>query len=238
MQSPLSIFVVIAGCFFLSALADHHCHKSDHDDDTKGSITFSKTKISKPAPYWEGTSVIDGKFVELNLKQYLGKYLVLFFYPMDFTFVCPTEITAFSDRLEEFTKINTVVVGCSVDSPFTHLAWLKTSRSNGGLGNIKYPLLSDMTHKISKDYGVYMEDAGITLRGLFIIDDRGVLRQITMNDLPVGRSVDETLRLVQAFQYTDKHGEVCPAGWKPGSETIIPDPQDKLKYFEKVHKDL
>ncbi|XP_038305578.1 peroxiredoxin-4 isoform X7 [Canis lupus familiaris] len=178
--------------------------------------------VSKPAPYWEGTAVINGEFKELKLTDYRGKYLVFFFYPLDFTFVCPTEIIAFGDRIEEFKSINTEVVACSVDSQFTHLAWINTPRRQGGLGPIKIPLLSDLTHQISKDYGVYLEDSGHTLRGLFIIDDKGILRQITLNDLPVGRSVDETLRLVQAFQYTDRHGEVCPAGWKPGSETIKP----------------
>ncbi|EMP25650.1 Peroxiredoxin-4 [Chelonia mydas] len=163
--------------------------------------------VSKPAPYWEGTAVINGEFKELKLTDYQGKYLVFFFYPLDFTFVCPTEIIAFSDRIEEFRAINTEVVACSVDSQFTHLAWINTPRKQGGLGPMKIPLLSDLTHQISKDYGVYLEDQGHTLRGLFIIDDKRVLRQITMNDLPVGRSVDETLRLVQAFQYTDKHGE-------------------------------
>ncbi|KAG6927895.1 peroxiredoxin 4, partial [Chelydra serpentina] len=190
---------------------------SDH------SLHLSQAKISKPAPYWEGTAVINGEFKELKLTDYQGKYLVFFFYPLDFTFVCPTEIIAFSDRIEEFRAINTEVVACSIDSQFTHLAWINTPRKRGGLGPLKIPLLSDLTHQISKDYGVYLEDQGHALRGLFIIDDKRVLRQITMNDLPVGRSVDETLRLVQAFQYTDKHGEVCPAGWKPGSETIKPE---------------
>lgn len=199
------------------------------------SLHLSKAKISKPAPYWEGTAVINGEFKELKLIDYHGKYLVFFFYPLDFTFVCPTEIIAFGDRIEEFRSINTEVVACSVDSQFTHLAWINTPRKQGGLGPIKIPLLSDLTHQIAKDYGVYLEDSGHTLRGLFIIDDKGILRQITLNDLPVGRSVDETLRLVQAFQYTDKHGEVCPAGWKPGSETIIPDPAGKLKYFDKLN---
>ncbi|XP_055659194.1 peroxiredoxin-4 isoform X1 [Falco peregrinus] len=202
---------------------------SDH------SLHLSQAKISKPAPYWEGTAVINGEFKELKLTDYEGKYLVFFFYPLDFTFVCPTEIIAFSDRIEEFRAINTEVVACSVDSKFTHLAWINTPRKQGGLGPIRIPLLSDLTHQISKDYGVYLEDQGHTLRGLFIVDDKRILRQITMNDLPVGRSVDETLRLVQAFQYTDKRGEVCPAGWKPGSETIIPDPAGKLKYFDKLN---
>jgi peroxiredoxin 2/4 len=137
------------------------------------------------------------------------------------TFVCPTEILAFNDRAHEFRALNTEVLAASVDSHFTHLAWVNTPRTEGGLGQLTIPLLSDLTHKISIDYGVYLEDVGHTLRGLFIIDDKQVLRQITMNDLPVGRSVDETLRLVQAFQYTDRHGEVCPAGWKPGSDTVI-----------------
>uniref|UniRef100_A0A5F8G350 thioredoxin-dependent peroxiredoxin n=1 Tax=Monodelphis domestica TaxID=13616 RepID=A0A5F8G350_MONDO len=190
-----------------------------HDNEELPENVF----VSKSAPYWEGTAVINGEFKELKLTDYRGKYLVFFFYPLDFTFVCPTEIIAFGDRIEEFRAINTEVVACSVDSQFTHLAWINTPRKQGGLGPMKIPLLSDLTHQISKDYGVYLEDSGHTLRGLFIIDDKGILRQITMNDLPVGRSVDETLRLVQAFQYTDKHGEVCPAGWKPGSETIKPE---------------
>ncbi|XP_078736038.1 peroxiredoxin-4 isoform X2 [Lampetra fluviatilis] len=190
---------------------------SDH------SLHLSKAKISKPAPHWEGTAVVDGAFRDLKLSEYHGKYLVFFFYPLDFTFVCPTEIIAFSDRVEEFRAIGTEVVAASVDSQFTHLAWINTPRKQGGLGPLKIPLLSDLTHQISKDYGVYLEDHGHTLRGLFIIDAKGILRQITMNDLPVGRSVDETLRLVQAFQYTDTHGEVCPAGWKPGADTINPE---------------
>nr|XP_032834363.1 peroxiredoxin-4 isoform X2 [Petromyzon marinus] len=190
---------------------------SDH------SLHLSKAKISKPAPHWEGTAVVDGAFRDLKLSEYRGKYLVFFFYPLDFTFVCPTEIIAFSDRVEEFRAIGTEVVAASVDSQFTHLAWINTPRKQGGLGPLKIPLLSDLTHQISKDYGVYLEDHGHTLRGLFIIDAKGILRQITMNDLPVGRSVDETLRLVQAFQYTDTHGEVCPAGWKPGADTINPE---------------
>ncbi|KXJ22794.1 peroxiredoxin-4 [Exaiptasia diaphana] len=194
---------------------------------------WSKARISKPAPVWEGNAVVNGEFKELKLSDFLGKYLVFFFYPLDFTFVCPTEIIAFSDRIEEFRAINTEVVACSVDSVFTHLAWINTPRKEGGLGKLKYPLLSDLNQQISKDYGVLLENEGHTLRGLFIIDDKGILRQITMNDLPVGRSVDETLRLVQAFQYTDKHGEVCPAGWKPGKDTIIPDPKEKVKYFKK-----
>merc|ERR1711970_1047409 len=184
-----------------------------------------KARIGKPAPDFTATAAMpDGSFKDISLSDYKGQWVVFFFYPLDFTFVCPTEIIAFSDRASEFAAIDTQVIGASVDSQFTHLAWTKVSRKEGGLGKMEIPLVSDLTKKISKSYGVLLEDAGISLRGLFIIDPNGTLRQITMNDLPVGRSVDETLRLVQAF-HTDKHGEVCPAGWKPGSNTIIPDPE-------------
>lgn len=203
------------------------------DPKVEHQLQYTKAVISKPAPHFEGTAVVNGEFRHLSINDYLGKYVVFFFYPLDFTFVCPTEILAFSDRIAEFRKINTEVIACSVDSHFTHLAWINTPRKEGGLGEIKIPLLSDITHKIAKDYGVYLDDLGHTLRGLFIIDQRGILRQITMNDLPVGRSVDETLRLVQAFQYTDTHGEVCPANWKPGSDTIVPNPEEKKKYFQR-----
>nr|AHL38196.1 peroxiredoxin 4 [Cyanea capillata] len=201
-------------------------------------LHWSKALISQPAPHWEGKAVVNGEFKDLKLSDFKGKYLVFFFYPLDFTFVCPTEIIAFSDRIDEFKKINTEVVACSVDSVFTHLAWINTPRKQGGLGKMRIPLLADLTKQIAKDYGVLLENEGNTLRGLFIIDDKGVLRQITMNDLPVGRSVDETLRLVQAFQYTDKHGEVCPAGWKPGADTIVPDPKEKLNYFHKQKEEM
>merc|ERR1712080_303277 len=196
-------------------------------------------RIGKQAPEWTSNALLpDGSIGEISLSDYKGKYVVFFFYPLDFTFVCPTEIIAFSERAKEFEAINTVVIGASVDSPFTHLAWTKVPRNEGGLGKMQIPLVSDLTHKISQDYGVYLDDAGHTLRGLFLIDPNGTLRQITMNDLPVGRSVDETLRLVQAFQYTDQHGEVCPAGWKPGADTIVPDPKEKLNYFSKLKEEM
>lgn len=198
-------------------------------------LTESRVQIGKPAPEFTATTLMpNGDIQDLSLSDYKGQWVVFFFYPLDFTFVCPTEIIAFSDRAGEFSAINTQVIGASVDSQFTHKAWTNVPRNQGGLGKMNIPLVSDLTHKISKQYGVFLEDAGHTLRGLFIIDPQGVLRQITMNDLPVGRSVDETLRLVQAFQYTDQHGEVCPAGWKPGSATIIPDPEKKKEYFSKA----
>lgn len=190
--------------------------------------------IGKPAPDFSGTAVVDGELKKISLADYKGKYLVLFFYPLDFTFVCPTEIVAFSDRVDELRAIGAEVVGVSVDSPFSHLKFSSLPRNKGGLGGCKYPLLSDLTKSIAKDYGVLIEDgddAGVALRGLFIISPTGVLRQMTINDLPVGRSVDETLRLVKAFQFTDEHGEVCPAGWTPGAKTMKADPVNSLDYF-------
>jgi len=188
-------------------------------------------EIQKPAPSFKGTAVVDGVFKDIKIEDYKGNYLVLFFYPLDFTFVCPTEIIAFSDRIEEFKKIKTSVIGCSTDSHFSHLAWVNTPRKQGGLGKMNIPLLADKNLEIAKAYGVLDENTGIAFRGLFIIDGKGILRQITINDLPVGRSVDETIRLVQAFQFTDEHGEVCPAGWSPGSKTIKPTVDDSKQYF-------
>ncbi|KAJ3722805.1 thioredoxin-like protein, partial [Lentinula guzmanii] len=188
--------------------------------------------IQKPAPAFKSTAVIEGLFEDISLSDYLGKWVVLFFYPMDFTFVCPTEILAFNDALEEFKKIDTVVIGASTDSQYSHFAWATQPRKEGGLGpDLKLPLLADRSMTIARDYGVLLEDEGIALRGLFIIDPSGILRQITVNDLPVGRSVEETLRLVKAFQFTDKHGEVCPAGWSEGGKTIKTDPTAKIEYF-------
>jgi len=190
-------------------------------------------QIGKRAPEFKGTAVVNGAFKEIQLSDFKGKYLILFFYPLDFTFVCPTEIIAFSERSDEFRKINCEIIACSADSHFSHLAWVNTPRKEGGLGQMKIPLLADKSAKVCQDYGVYLEDAGIPLRGLFIIDDKQNLRQITINDLPVGRNVDEALRLVQAFQFTDVHGEVCPAGWKPGADTIKPNTKDSKAFFSK-----
>ncbi|XP_008320402.1 thioredoxin-dependent peroxide reductase, mitochondrial [Cynoglossus semilaevis] len=191
--------------------------------------------VTQPAPAFKATAVHNGEFKEMSLGDFKGKYLVLFFYPLDFTFVCPTEIISFSDKVNEFHDINCEVVGVSVDSHFTHLAWINTPRKTGGLGNIKIPLLSDLTKQISRDYGVLLENPGIALRGLFIIDPNGVVRHTSVNDLPVGRSVEETLRLVKAFQFVETHGEVCPASWTPKSPTIKPTPEGSKEYFEKVN---
>jgi alkyl hydroperoxide reductase subunit AhpC len=193
----------------------------------------SKAVIQKPAPQFSCTAVVDGQFEEVKLSQYQGKYVVLFFYPLDFTFVCPTEIIAFNDAAKKFKDMNCELLAISVDSHFCHLAWANLPRNQGGLAPIKIPMLADLTKQISKDYGVLIEEEGIALRGLFVIDGKQNLRSIVVNDLPVGRSVDETLRLVQAFQFTDKHGEVCPAGWNPGADTIKPDVKGSKEYFSK-----
>ncbi|KAJ2933169.1 hypothetical protein H1R20_g3890, partial [Candolleomyces eurysporus] len=188
--------------------------------------------IQRPAPTFKADAVVGGLFEEISLSQYLGQWVVLFFYPMDFTFVCPTEILAFNDALAQFKDLNTVVLGVSTDSKYSHFAWATQTRKEGGLGpDLQLPLIADRNMSISRDYGVLLEDEGIALRGLFIIDPKGVLRQITVNDLPVGRSVDETVRLIKAFQFTDKYGEVCPANWTEGSATIKADPNAKLEYF-------
>eukprot|EP01104_Vermistella_antarctica_P000792 TRINITY_DN10902_c0_g1_i1.p1 TRINITY_DN10902_c0_g1~~TRINITY_DN10902_c0_g1_i1.p1 ORF type:complete len:206 (-),score=55.48 TRINITY_DN10902_c0_g1_i1:81-665(-) len=192
-------------------------------------------QVCKPAPDFVATALVGQDFKEVKLSDFAGKYLVLFFYPLDFTFVCPTEILSFSDRAEEFRAIGAEVVGASVDSEFSHLAWVNTSRKDGGLGgSLKIPLLSDLTKKISKDYGVLL-DGGFSARGLFIISDKGEVRHITVNDPPVGRNVDEVLRLVKGYKFTDEHGEVCPANWQPGSATMIPDPVKSKAYFEKAN---
>jgi alkyl hydroperoxide reductase subunit AhpC len=194
-----------------------------------------QAQVQKPAPNFTAQAVVNGQFKEVSLSDYKGKYVVVYFYPLDFTFVCPTEIIAFSDRIKEFSDLGCEVLGISTDSHFSHLAWINTPRKQGGLGGLNYPLVADFNKTISQEYGVLIEEAGIALRGLFIIDPQGVVRQMSINDLPVGRSVDETLRLIKAFQFVEKHGEVCPANWTPDSPTIKPDPKGSLEYFDKVN---
>ncbi|KAM9617699.1 thioredoxin-dependent peroxide reductase, mitochondrial isoform 1-T1 [Trichechus inunguis] len=200
------------------------------------SSSYLAPAVTQHAPYFKGTAVVHEEFKELSLDDFKGKYLVLFFYPLDFTFVCPTEIVAFSDKANEFHDVNCEVVAVSVDSHFSHLAWINTPRKNGGLGHMNIPLLSDLTKQISRDYGVLLENPGLALRGLFIIDPNGVIKHLSVNDLPVGRSVDETLRLVKAFQFVEAHGEVCPANWTPHSPTIKPSPTASKEYFEKINQ--
>jgi peroxiredoxin (alkyl hydroperoxide reductase subunit C) len=173
----------------------------------------------------------DGSFQEISLSEFRGKkHVILFFYPLDFTFVCPTEIIAFSDRTAEFEQLGVQILGCSVDSHYTHLAWRNVPRSQGGLGQINYPLVADLDKEIGKAYDVLL-GAGISLRGLFLIDKQGLVRHQVVNDLPLGRSVDEALRMVKALQYFEQHGEVCPANWQEGTRTIKPTPGESKSFF-------
>lgn len=193
-------------------------------------------KVTSPAPKFAAKAVVNGDIVDVTLDQYLsqGKWVVLFFWPLDFTFVCPTEIIAFSNAAAEYEAAGAQLIGVSVDSHYTHLAWVNTPRNKGGLGEINFPMVADLTKSIATDYDVLL-DAGIALRGLFVIDPKGIIRHSTVNDLPVGRNVEEPLRIIQAFQYVEKHGEVCPANWKQGSATMKADPKGSQEYFQKAN---
>ena len=192
------------------------------------------TLVQKKAPDFKATAVLpDLSFKDVSLSDYKGKWVVLFFYPLDFTFVCPTEILAFSDRSKEFAAVGAQLLGVSVDSHFSHHAWLSQDRKQGGIKGLTYPLVADTTKAISRDYGVLIEEAGIALRGLFIINPEGVVEAATVHNLPVGRSVDETLRVIKAFQFVAKHGEVCPANWSEGKPTMKADPKGSQDYFSK-----
>ena len=205
--------------------------------------------VGKKAPLFEADAVVNGgEFVEkFSLEQYIGKkHVVFFFYPLDFTFVCPTEIIAFQDKMEEFEKRNVAVVGCSIDSNFSHWAWLNTPKNKGGIQGVKYPLVSDLSKTIAENYDVlageydYDEDGNSTFigdpvayRGLFLIDKQGTVRHQVVNDLPLGRSIDEALRMVDALQFNEENGEVCPANWHPGDDAVDPTLEGIADYLSK-----
>jgi peroxiredoxin 2/4 len=189
--------------------------------------------VSAPAPDFSAEAFVNGEFKKVSLSDYKGKKLVLFFYPLDFTFVCPTEILAFTDRIEDFRKRNTEIVGCSVDSQFTHRAWAQVDRKEGGIKGVNYPLVSDLGKKIAADYGVLLPD-GIALRGLFIINKDGILKHSTINHLDLGRNVDEVLRLLDAVDFSEQHGEVCPANWKKGDKAMKPNAESLKQYMSKA----
>lgn len=191
--------------------------------------------VNKQAPDFTAKAVMDNQIVDqFKLSDYRGKYVVLFFYPLDFTFVCPTELHAFQAKLGEFKKRNTEVIAASTDSWFSHLAWLKTPKNQGGIEGVTYPLVSDFNKTISRDYGILIEEMGVALRGLFLIDKKGIVQHQVVNNLPLGRSVDEAIRLVDALQFTEKHGEVCPANWKEGEKAMKPDAGGLKEYFAKA----
>jgi alkyl hydroperoxide reductase subunit AhpC len=190
--------------------------------------------VGNKAPDFTTDAVVNGEFKQISLKDIKG-WKVLFFYPLDFTFVCPTEITAFSDSSDKFKEIDCTILGCSVDSKYSHLAWSKMARNEGGLGQLKYPLLTDLDKSIARKYGVLMNES-IALRGTFIIDSNNVVQHTSINNLGVGRNIEETLRLVKAFQFNQKNGEVCPANWNSGSDSMKPDPQGSKEWFKKNQK--
>jgi peroxiredoxin (alkyl hydroperoxide reductase subunit C) len=195
------------------------------------------TLVTKPAPDFTADAVMpDNTFGQLTLSSFKGKYVVLFFYPLDFTFVCPSEILAFNKQLPDFKSKNCEVIGVSVDSKFTHLAWKNTKVEDGGIGNIQYPLVSDIKKEIASQYGVLFEAAGVAFRGLFLIDTKGNVRHALINDLPLGRNVDEALRMVDALQFVETHGEVCPANWKQGEEAMKPTAEGVASYLAKHSK--
>ncbi|SHO50216.1 peroxiredoxin [Desulfopila aestuarii] len=193
--------------------------------------------VTKPAPDFTATAVLpDNSFKEdFSLSDFRGKYVLLFFYPLNFTFVCPTEILAFNRAVGEFTEHNCQLIGISIDSHFSHLAWKKTALQDGGIGDIQYPLVSDLDKSISTKYQVLL-DSGIALRGLFLIDREGIVRHQVVNDLPLGRNVNEALRILHALQFTEKHGEVCPANWNQGEDAMKPTAEGVSQYLSRSLK--
>ncbi len=190
--------------------------------------------VTNEAPNFTATAVMpDNTFKEdFTLSAYRGKYVLLFFYPLNFTFVCPSEILAFNKAVQEFESNNCQLIGISVDSHFSHFAWKNTPINEGGIGNIEYPLVADLDKSISSNYGVLLEP-GIALRGLFLLDRDGIIRHQVVNDLPLGRSVNEALRVLHALQFTEEHGDVCPANWQKGEEAMKPTAEGVAEYLTK-----
>jgi len=189
--------------------------------------------VGKPAPDFKAEAAVGDSFAEIELSKFKGeKYVVLFFYPLDFTFVCPTELHSFQVHAEEFTKRNVELIGCSIDSKFSHHAWLTTPKNKGGIEGVKYPIISDLNRTIARDYDV-LSPAGVAYRGLFLIDKHGIVRHQVVNDLPLGRSVDEVLRTVDALQHFEKHGEVCPADWAVGKAAMKATKEGVADYLSK-----
>jgi len=189
--------------------------------------------VGKEAPDFDAKAVVNGMEIvdSFRLSSYRGKYVILFFYPLDFTFVCPTELHSFQEKLGAFKERNVEVIGCSVDSWFSHQAWLQTPKSKGGIQGVTYPLVSDFKKEISRDYGVLVEDLGAAYRGLFLIDREGIIKHEVVNDLPLGRNINEALRMVDALQFHEEHGEVCPANWQQGEKAMTADQSGLESYF-------
>lgn len=192
------------------------------------------TLVTQQAPDFTATAVMPDNSMKADFKlsDFKGKYVILFFYPLDFTFVCPSEILAFDRALPKFKEKNTEIIGVSIDSQFSHWAWKNTPINQGGIGHIRYPLVADLDKQISRNYGVLLE-AGIALRGTFLIDKEGVVRHAVVNDLPLGRNIDEALRMVDALQFHEQHGDVCPANWNEGQEAMTPTAAGVADYLTK-----
>lgn len=188
-------------------------------------------KIGKVAPNFTAEAAIGGQIKKISLSDFGGKYKLLFFYPLDFTFVCPTEILALQENLDKFEKLNTQVLGISVDSAFSHSAWLNTPREKGGIQGVTYPIISDIKKTISKDYEVLIEEEGVALRGAFLLDKDNIIQSATINNLSLGRSIPELLRIIKALQFVEKNGEVCPANWEPGKKSMKPTQNGLEEYF-------
>ncbi|KAJ2742983.1 hypothetical protein GGI20_004089 [Coemansia sp. BCRC 34301] len=192
-------------------------------------------RVGSPAPPFSVPAVQpDGTFSTVTLDDFKGQYLVLLFYPADFTFVCPTEITGFSDRLKEFSELDCAVAVISTDSEYVHYNWRQQHRANGGVGEVAVPMLADRSKEVSRRYGVLCEESGLAFRALFVVDPKQKVRAVQINDMPVGRSVDEALRLVSALKFSDEHGVVCPANWRPGNAAIRPDMQGSKAFFKEI----
>lgn len=204
----------------------------DFYDDINFGDTIMKPLVTNEAPDFTAIAVMpDNTFNEaFSLSALRGKYVLLFFYPLDFTFVCPSEILAFNKAVDAFKAKNCEVVGVSIDSHFSHLAWKNTAINDGGIGNVQFPLVADLDKSISENYGVLL-DMGIALRGLYLIDKEGVVRHQVVNDLPLGRNVDEALRMLDALQFTEEHGDVCPANWNKGDDAMEPTAEGVAKYL-------
>jgi peroxiredoxin (alkyl hydroperoxide reductase subunit C) len=189
--------------------------------------------VNKEAPDFKVKAVMDGQIIDqFTLSQFRGKkYVVLFFYPLDFTFVCPTELHAFQSELAGFEKRDVQIIGVSTDSWFSHLAWLKTPKAQGGIAGVTYPIVSDFNKTVTRDYGILLEGMGVALRGLFLIDKKGIVQHQMVNNLALGRSVEEVLRLVDALQFTEKYGEVCPANWRDGEKAMKANEKGLREYF-------
>jgi len=212
--------------------------------------------VKKQAPDFKATAVMpDNSFKEISISDYKGKKVVLFFYPLDFTFVCPTELLAFNHRLEAFEERNVQVIGCSVDSQWSHLAWKNTDINNGGIGNVQYPIIADIDKSIARAYDVLINaepatimtdelemestiGGDVALRGSFLIDEEGVIRHAVINDLPLGRNIDEMLRMIDALAHNQKHGEVCPAGWQEGKDAMAENPEGVSGFLSKHSEEM